>query len=92
MKSTVGSPCLRHSAIASADVAVGPRVYYAGRADQLALVHRTFAPRLPRLPSAAQAWRQAFRPLMTVLVGATFAGQAVAFFAQLRNGEQDFED
>lgn len=73
-------------------VAVGPNVYYTGRASQLDLVQETFPPRLPRLPAAGAAWTKAFRPLMLALVGATFAGQAVAFFMQLRNGEKDFED
>ena len=32
------------------------------------------------------------KPLVLAAVGATFAGQAVAFFTQLRKGEKDFED
>ena len=80
------------SRIESASVAVGPNVFYTGRAAQLGLVSSSFQPRPPRLPAAGAAWRQAFKPLMLALVGATFAGQAVAFFMQLKNGEKDFED
>ena len=68
----------------------GPRALR--RAAQLDLVQRAFPPRRPRLPSAGAAWATAFKPLMLALVGATFAGQAVAFFMQLRNGEKDCED
>ena len=32
------------------------------------------------------------KPLVLAAVGATFVGQAVAFFTQLRKGEKDFED
>ena len=73
-------------------VAVGPNVYYLGKPAPLALVASTFAPREPRLPAAGVAWRMAVRPLVMLAVGATFLGQAVAFFTQLAKGENDFED
>jgi hypothetical protein len=41
---------------------------------------------------AGTVWGRLLMPLMLTVVGATFAGQAVAFFNQLRTGEQDFED
>jgi tetrathionate reductase subunit B len=78
--------------IETKQVAVGPNVYYTGKPAQLDLVHATFPPREPRMPTAATAWMRAFKPLMLAVVGATFVGQAVAFFTQLRNGEKDFED
>jgi tetrathionate reductase subunit B len=73
-------------------VAVGPNVYYTGRPAQLDLIQAAFPPRQPRLPASGAVWSRAVKPLMLTLVGATFVGQAVAFFAQLRNGEQDRED
>jgi tetrathionate reductase subunit B len=74
------------------DVAVGPNVYYLGRPEHLDLVLASFAPRQPRLPRAGEAWARVLRPLMFAAVGATFLGQAVAFFVQLKNGESDFDD
>lgn len=73
-------------------VAVGPNVYYLGRPEHLDLLRSTFPPHEPRMLPAGQAWRRLVRPLVLAAVGATFAGQAVAFFAQLRKGEKDFED
>ena len=80
------------SRVESGAVAVGPNVFYTGRPAQLALVQASFPPRPPTLPTAGTAWARGFKPLMLAVVGATFAGQAVAFFMQLRNGEKDFED
>lgn len=73
-------------------VAVGPNVYYAGRPAQLDLVGATYPPRQPRMPASAAVWRRAFKPLMLAAIGATFLGQALAFFTQLKTGEKDFED
>jgi tetrathionate reductase subunit B len=78
--------------IESPAAAVGPNVYYRGKPAQLDLVHATFAPRASRMPVAGTAWGRVLGPLMLTMVGATFLGQAVAFFNQLRTGEQDFED
>jgi tetrathionate reductase subunit B len=78
--------------IESAATAVGPNVYYTGTPAQLALVEKSFPPREPRMPLAASAWRRLLTPLVATVVGASFLGQAVAFFNQLRTGEQDFED
>jgi len=77
--------------IESASVAVGPNVYYGGTPAQLGLVRKEFPPRRPRLPVSGTAWR-VLTPLVLTMVGASFLGQAVAFFNQLRTGEQDFED
>jgi tetrathionate reductase subunit B len=73
-------------------VSVGPNVYYVGRKAHLDLLLATFPPRPPRLPVAGEAWSRVLKPLVLAAVGATFAGQAVAFFTQLWKGEQDFED
>jgi tetrathionate reductase subunit B len=73
-------------------VAVGPNVYYLGRKEHLELIASTFPPRQPRLPAAGEAWSRVVKPLVLAAVGATFAGQAIAFFTQLWKGEEDFED
>ena len=78
--------------VESAAVAVGPNVYYLGRPGQLDLVAASFPPRQPRLLAAGQVWRRLVKPLVLAAVGATFIGQAIAFFVQLGNGEKDFED
>jgi len=73
-------------------IRVGPNVYYAGEHASTDLVLAAFPPRPPRLLAAGQAWSRVLRPLVLAAAGATFLGQAVAFFNQLRNGEKDFED
>ncbi len=73
-------------------VAVGPNVYYKGKPEQLDLILASFPPRTPRLLEAGAAWMKAVKPLVLAAVGATFLGQAVAFFFQLQKGEHDFED
>jgi tetrathionate reductase subunit B len=80
------------SRIDTRSAAVGPNVYYSGKPAQLDLVRATFQPRGPRLRFAGTAWRRVLTPLVLTIVGASFLGQAVAFFNQLRTGEQDFED
>ena len=76
-----------------ATVAVGPNVYYLGRPEHLDLVLTQLPAAGPRGSSPpAKAWTKLLKPLVLALVGATFAGQAVAFFNQLRKGEDDFED
>jgi len=73
----------------SPDVAIGPNVYYLGDEAHLELVTASFQPRAPQLPASGQAWTGAFGPLVLTAVGATFVGQAVAFFTQLWKGEDD---
>jgi tetrathionate reductase subunit B len=75
--------------IETSAVAVGPNVYYLGKPETLALVAESFPPREPRLPVAGEVWRRALKPLVLLAVGATFLGQAVAFFTQLAKGEDD---
>jgi tetrathionate reductase subunit B len=71
---------------------VGPNVYYLGKPEQIALVRESFPPHEPRLPAAGRAWAAVLKPLVLLAVGATFVGQAVAFFAQLAQGEDDVGD
>lgn len=78
--------------IESAAVAVGPNVYYLGKPEQLDLVEAAFPPHPPRLLAAGQVWRSVVKPLVLVAVGASFLGQAIAFFVQLGKGEKDFDD
>lgn len=73
-------------------VAVGPNVYYRGKPRHLELLEASFPPRPPRLLAAGQAWRNVLKPLMMTAVGATFVGQAVAFFHQLSKGEDNFDE
>lgn len=76
----------------TAEVAIGPRVYYLGKPEHVNLVLSSFPPKPPRLLAAGQAWRRLVKPLVLAAVGATFLGQAIAFFVQLGKGEKDFED
>jgi len=76
----------------TSDVAIGPNVYYLGRKEQVDLVFATFPPHRPRLPRAGEWWGKVLKPLVLAAVGATFLGQAIAFFRQLRTGEEEYED
>ena len=78
--------------IESADVAVGPNVYYLGRRDEAALIAEVFPPRQPRMPAAAEFWSRLVKPLALTMVGATFLGQAIAFFHQSQTGEKHSDD
>lgn len=70
----------------------GPNVYYLGREKNVDLALATFAPRASRLLTQGRLWRGALKPLVLAAVGATFVGQAVAFFYQLMKGEEQFDD
>jgi tetrathionate reductase subunit B len=78
--------------IESAEIAVGPNVYYAGAKGEPELIASMFPPRAPRMPSAGDFWERVVKPLALLAVGATFAGQAIAFFKQLNTGERQFEE
>jgi tetrathionate reductase subunit B len=73
------------------DVAIGPRVYYQGKAEHVDLVLASFPPHLPRLLAAGEAWKRLLKPLVLLAVGATFLGQAGAFFYQLWKEEEENE-
>jgi tetrathionate reductase subunit B len=74
------------------DVSIGPNVYYLGKKEHVDLVLAQFPPHRPRLPVAGDWWAGVLKPLVLTAVGATFLGQAVAFFQQLRKGEKEFDD
>ena len=74
------------------EVKVGPNVYYLGSRGEAELVAGLFPPRQPKMPSSAHWWERVLKPLALAMVGATFLGQAIAFFTQLRKGEGQFDD
>jgi hypothetical protein len=76
----------------SPDVAIGPNVYYLGKKEHVDLVLATFPPHPPKLLAAGVIWSGLLKPLVLAVVGATFLGQAIAFFHQLKTGEDDFEE
>ena len=76
----------------TAAVHLGPNVYYLGRKKNVELALATFAPRLPRRLTQSRLWQGLAKPLVLGIIGATFLGQAVAFFHQLVKGEKQFDD
>ncbi len=76
----------------SVDAQLGPNVRYLADDRKWQLLHREYAPPAPELATAAGLLRKVARPLILLAVGATFAGQAVAFFAQLIRGEHPIEE
>ncbi len=74
------------------NAAIGPNVYYLGTPEQLELVKEKFGPRKPRFATPAKFWATILRPFIFFAVGATFLGQAIAFFNQLRKGEEPFDE
>jgi tetrathionate reductase subunit B len=73
-------------------VAIGPNVYYLGKTAHVGMALASFAPQPPRNIAAAVVWSKLLKKLVYVAVGATFLGQAVAFFHQLATGEKQFDD
>lgn len=73
----------------TASIAVGPNVFYLGKPQHLDLALTSFPPQPPRLLAAGEVWRRLLKPLVLGMVGLTFAGQAIAFFSQVRKGEED---
>lgn len=73
-------------------VALGPNVYYLGTPKQLELVQAKYPPRAPQLLTSGEALKGLIKPFVIGAIGLTFAGQAVAFFAQLYKGESDFDE
>lgn len=74
------------------NASIGPNVYYLGTKEQLKLVLDKFGPRKSRLATPAQMWKDILKPVVFAAIGATFAGQAVAFFNQLRKGEEPIDE
>jgi tetrathionate reductase subunit B len=73
-------------------VSIGPNVYYSGRPEHAELAAAAFPPHLPHQVMATRVWGALGKKLVYLAVGATFLGQAVAFFRQLSTGEKQFED
>ena len=76
----------------SARVAIGPNVFYTGNPEHLEMAATSFAPMPPRTVAALTVWSKVARKLVYIAVGATFLGQAVAFFRQLAVGEKQFDE
>lgn len=76
----------------TATVSIRPNVYYFGKKKNVDLAMASFPPRPPRLLTQGRFWKEFAKPLVLAMVGATFLGQAVAFFHQLMVGEKEFED
>jgi len=72
-------------------VAIGPNVFYLGKQEHLNLLLASFPPHPPRTPASGEFWSRVLKPLVLAGVGATFLGQAVAFFCQLATGESEHE-
>lgn len=71
---------------------IGPNVYYLGTITQLKIVEEKWGPREPHTPNSAQYWKDIFKPFIFTAIGVTFLGQAVAFFNQLRKGEEPIDE
>jgi len=74
------------------NASIGPNVYYLGTEEQLKIVQEKFGPRKSRLATPAKMWKNVLKPLVITAVAGTFAGQAVAFFNQLRKGEEPIDE
>jgi hypothetical protein len=55
------------------------------------MVLAKFGPHPPKLLRAGELWNRYLRPFVFAAVAATFIGQALAFFYQLKTGEKDYE-
>ncbi len=78
--------------IQSAGITIGPNVYYKGNPEHIELAEATFPPEKPRTVAAGQVWGAVGKKAVLLAVGATFLGQAVAFFHQLATGEKQFDE
>lgn len=73
-------------------VSIGPNVYYTGTQEHLEVQAASFAPVPPRTIAPGVIWGAIAKKVVLFAVGATFAGQAIAFFHQLAVGEKHFEE
>lgn len=73
-------------------VALGPNVYYSGTTQHADMVAAAFPPHPPETVAAGKVWNVVVKKVVYLAVGATFLGQAVAFFSQLSKGEKQFEE
>lgn len=70
-------------------VAIGPNVYYLGPQQDVDLMFAGFAPHPPRSATSREFWSRVIVPLVLTGIGASFLGQAIAFFHQLATGEKE---
>jgi tetrathionate reductase subunit B len=77
--------------IQTKQVAIGPNVFYLGKEEHFNLLLSEFSPHPPRAAASGQIWSSLLKPLIVAGVGATFFGQAIAFFYQLATGESERE-
>ncbi len=76
----------------TAEIHLGPNVYYLGKQANVDLAFASFPPRPPRLLAQGRFWRSLVKPLVLGAIGATFLGQSIAFFRQLMAGEKQFDE
>ena len=76
----------------SAEVKIGPNVYYIGKPEHVAMAAEMFPPGQPRTVAAGKVWSSFAKKVVYLAVGTTFLGQAVAFFHQLATGEKQFDE
>lgn len=76
----------------SADIAIGPNVYYLGKPEHIEMAAAEFPVQEPHTVAAGRVWGAFGRKAVLLAVGATFLGQAVAFFHQLATGEKQFDE
>ena len=70
----------------------GTNVYYRGTPEHIEMAGMAFPPGESSTIAPAWIWAKLAKKLVFVAVGATFIGQAVAFFHQLREGESQSEE
>lgn len=73
-------------------VSIGPNVYYKGRPEYTEMAAAAYPPHASRTVPAVRVWGALAEKVVFLAIGATFAGQAVAFFRQLSTGEKQFEE
>lgn len=76
----------------SRQVTLGPNVYYLGKPEHVELAATSFPVGQPHTVTAGRVWGALAKKFVFLAVGATFAGQAVAFFHQLATGEKQFDE
>jgi hypothetical protein len=76
----------------SADIAIGPNVYYLGKPEHIEMAAAKFPVQAPQTVAAGRVWGAFAKKAVLLAVGATFLGQAVAFFHQLATGEKQFDE
>jgi hypothetical protein len=76
----------------TSDIAIGPNVFYTGKSEHLEMAAASFGPIPPGTVAAARVWTKLAKKVVYLAVGATFLGQAGAFFHQLSVGEKQSDE